>query len=122
MPRVTIIVTGEEKIIADLSRRSGPQLASTLRKATRAGATAAKPFIAAASPVRTGKTRKSVSVRGSKQGIGASVGPRIWYRHFQIVGTKRGIRPNPWVARGAAAGASAAKAVMETITKADVRT
>lgn len=121
MPKVTISIFGTEKIQADLMRRSGPQLASTLRKATRAGATAARPFIAAMAPVRTGATRSSVNVRSLRSGIGASVGPRIWYRHFPIVGTNRGIRANPWVARGAAAADAAAKRVMETLVKADIR-
>lgn len=121
MPRVTITVSGQDKVIADLSRRSGPQLAATLKKATRAAATAAKPFIAAAAPVATGATKRSVSVRGSRGVVGASVGPRIWRRHFEIVGTSRGIRPNPWVARGAAAGSTAARAAMQVVVKADIQ-
>lgn len=121
MPRITITVSGQDKVLADLSRRSGPQLNATLRKATRAAATAAKPFIAAAAPVRTGKTRQSVSVRASRGSVGASVGPRIWYRHFPIVGTSRGIRPNPWVARGAVAGGAAARAAMQAVVKVDIQ-
>lgn len=121
MPTITVTVSGQPAVLADISRRSGPQLAATLRKATRAGATASKPYLVAAAPVRTGATRRSITVRATRERIGASVGPRIWYRHFPIVGTSRGVKPNPWVERGGRAGSVAARLAMEAVTKVDIQ-
>lgn len=123
----TVIITGEEKLIADLSKRSAPQSTWTLQRSVRKAATVLKPFIVSQAPVgppRTikgfqymgGATKKSVSVRTMRKRPGeaaaVSVGPRVWYRHFPIGGTSRGVEPNPWVARGRSMGSSSSRGVL----------
>ena len=120
MIRVTITATGQAPIQAALSRRSGIELNKTLRKATRVAATAAKPFIASQAPVLTGATKRSIKVKSTRD-IGASVGPRIWYRHFVIGGTSRGVERNPWVDRGAKLGTGAYRAAFNAVVGADVQ-
>jgi hypothetical protein len=125
---VIIYSSGGERIQAQLSRRSGLQLNKDLRTVTQAAANVAKPIIAAGAPVRKvggGATKRSVSVRGVKprpgSATGVSVGPRIWYRHFVIGGTSRGIEANPWVQRGIDRAAPAVRATLNSGLKAASR-
>lgn len=121
MVAITVSVTGQAPILAKLDRRQAPRLTNTLRRATRAAASAAKPFIQSQAPVRTGATRKSVSVRGSTRGgISARVGPNIWYARFPIAGTSRGVERNPWVERGSEMGRFAEREAFDRTIKADV--
>jgi HK97 gp10 family phage protein len=122
----TIIVTGEEKVILDLGKRTAPRSTLTLNKAVRAAAAVMRPFIMANAPVATGATRRSVSVRTMRKRAGeaaaVSVGPRTWYRHFPIGGTSRGITANPWVERGRNAGGDvAARRVLTGTVLADFK-
>jgi hypothetical protein len=101
---VIIYSSGGERIQAQLSRRSGLQLNKDLRTVTKAAANVAKPI----------KPRP-----GSATGV--SVGPRIWYRHFVIGGTSRGIEANPWVQRGIDRAAPAVRATLNSGLKAASR-
>ena len=117
MAVLVVTVFGIPQAQASLAKRRAPALNFTLAKSLRAAGNAVKPYIQAAAPVRTGATRASVSVRGSKN---ITVGPRIWYRHFPIVGTSRGVEKNPWVARGVRAGAGTARRVRDSVIKASL--
>lgn len=101
---ITVTTQGLDKLQLKLDRYHGPQLDKALGKATlAAGKTLVAPMKAAA-PKRTGAMRKSIkATRATKRDKpGAIVGPRIWYRHFVIGGTNRGVKANPFVARTAA--------------------
>lgn len=107
---LTIIITtqGLDKLQLKLDRYHGPQLDKALAKASIVAArTLVKPM-RAASPVRSGKLRKSIkATRATKRDKpGAIVGPRIWYRHFPIGGTSRGVKANPFVSRTADANSA----------------
>jgi hypothetical protein len=124
---VFITSTGGTRVQASLSRRSGPELRRSLQKVIRLAASTAKPIVAAEAPVRAvggGATKRSVSVRGTRRAgevVGYSIGPRIWYRHFNIGGTDRGIEANPWVERGIEKADGVVKRVLEAGLRADVR-
>ena len=118
MPAVTIQIIGMDAAQAKLARRKAPRLTASSRRGLKAAGEALKPFIQSAAPERTGKTRSSVKViRGQTT---YRVGPTIWYKHFVIGGTKRGIEANPWVSRGANAGRSAASLAFNATVKRDV--
>lgn len=120
---VPIYITGDggPKVVAALQRRQGFPLRTEMLLATKAGAMAAKPVIAAAAPVLTGATKKSVKARQLRRAVGHIVQPTIWYRHFVIGGTKRGVKPNPWVARAVPAARVVAKAAFDRTLKAVVK-
>ncbi len=107
MAQITIRTTGLNELQLKLDRYHGPQLDRALGRATLVAARTLVGPMRAAAPVRSGKLRQSVkatrATRGDKPG--AIVGPRIWYRHFVIGGTKRGIKANPFVTRVADANA-----------------
>lgn len=120
----------------------GPQARKALQKAASAGAKALKPYVQREAPRgKTGRLKRSISARMAKRDRPAAVvSPRpkvAFYRHFVINGTKdhgprkakalvfegtagtvhakrvRGVKPNPFVARGYAAGESAAEAAID---------
>jgi len=102
---IKIAVKGLVKAQQRLDRRKDAELNRAAGKATVIAARGLVAPMRAQAPVRTGATRKSVKVTRARRGDkpGAIVGPRTWYRHFPIGGTKRGVTPNPWVARAAIA-------------------
>ncbi len=107
MPKITIRTTGLNELQLKLDRYHGPQLDRALGKATLNAARSLVGPMRAAAPVRSGALRKSVKATRASKGDkpGAIVGPRIWYRHFVIGGTKRGVSANPFVTRVADANA-----------------
>lgn len=96
--RITVTVSGERDVLRMLGKAEGKELKSRIRKGTRAGASMLVSPIRKETPVRTGEMARSVKVKSLRSG-GYSVGPRAWYRHFVIRGTKRGIEANPVVDR-----------------------
>lgn len=119
MAQVTIIVLGNDRVQAAVRRRSAPALTATAVKANEAAVQAIQPFIAAEAPYLTGATQRSVKILD--HGMSARVGPTTWYKHFVIGGTKRGVKPNPWVGRGARKGRPAAKAAFRAVYFRDVK-
>jgi hypothetical protein len=113
---IRLDIEGLDKVRARLQRFERRALDQKLTQATRAGAVMLVPYIRDEAPVgRTGLLRRSVRAAATKrEKPGAFVGPskRAWYRHFVIGGTKRGVRGNPFVARGARRGHSAAVQAM----------
>lgn len=101
---ITVTTQGLDKLQLKLDRYHGPQLDRALGKATIAAARTLVGPMRAAAPVRTGALRKSIkATRATRRDKpGAIVGPRIWYRHFPILGTRRGVKPNPFPTRTAA--------------------
>lgn len=135
MITVTFTQTGGTLIQTQLARRSGPELTKALWKASRAGATAMKPFIQAQAPVSAhgsvgkyahtrGNLRRSVRVaRTKRQTPGAYVGPsrkKAFYRGWVIGGTRH-MRGNSFVARGAHAGMGRAEDAFHRSLLADVK-
>ena len=105
--KITVIVKGLVELQRKLDRYHSARLNRALGKASIAAArTLVRPMRAAA-PKRTGKLAKSIKATRAKRQDkpGAIVGPRIWYRHFPIKGTKRGVPSNPFVTRTAEANA-----------------
>jgi hypothetical protein len=104
MPQITITITGLDQVQAKLDRHHGPQLDRALGKATIAAARTLVGPMRAAAPVRSGALRRSIkATRATRRDKpGAIVGPRVWYRHFPILGTNRGVKANPFVTRTAA--------------------
>lgn len=100
---LTITLLGEDDVLRMLSQAQGVELKNRMRRGTRAGAqvlvTPIRREIQTAGLILTGHMLQGVSVRGNRSSIGANVGPRAWYRHFVIRGTKRGIPPHPVVDR-----------------------
>ncbi len=126
MPKITIRTEGLNELQLKLDRYHGPKLDRALGKATIAAARTLVGPMKAAAPVAKndhggkyphprGTLRKSIKATRARRRDkpGAIVGPRVWYRHFSIVGTYGGSRvsPNPWVTRtaDAHAGQTAAK-------------
>jgi hypothetical protein len=108
---IKVTVEGLLKAQQRLERRMGAQLNKALGKATiAAGRTLVKPMRTAA-PRRSGALAKSVKATRARREDkpGAIVGPRIWYRHFVVSGTRRGVKPNPFVTRSAHANLGTAK-------------
>ncbi len=107
MPQITIRTEGLNELQLKLDRYHGPKLDRALGKATITAARTLVGPMKAAAPVRSGVLRRSIkATRASRRDKpGAIVGPRIWYRHFVIGGTRRGVRPNPFVSRTAEANA-----------------
>ena len=103
--QITVRTEGLDKLQLKLDRYHGPQLDKALQKASLTAARSLVTPMRAASPARTGAMRKSIKARRSprQHRPGAVVGPTVWYRHFPIVGTSRGVRANPFVTRTAAA-------------------
>ncbi len=101
MAQITIRTEGLNGLQLKLDRYHGPQLDRSLGRATLVAARTLVGPMRAAAPVRSGKLRKSVKATRASRGDkpGAIVGPRIWYRHFVIGGTKRGVKANPFVTR-----------------------
>lgn len=121
---------GKAEILRELAKRQSPQLTTTLSKVTRSAALAALPFIKAEAPAPTpgvarsrgtGATRNSVTIGQLRRDAGYSVGPRIWRRHFNIKGTKTGMKPNPWVLRGVNKAKVAVRTTAGLRMKAEVR-
>ena len=117
--QLTVTVTGLDKAQIKLDRYHGPQLDRALGKATITTARTLVGPMKAAAPVRSGALRKSVKATRAQRRDkpGAIVGPRVWYRHFSIVGTYGGSRvtSNPWVSRTAAANSAATTRTFETV-------
>ncbi len=105
--KITVTVQGLDGLQLKLDRYHGPLLNRALGKATIAAARGLVKPMRDAAPKRTGKLAKSIKATRARRGDkpGAIVGPRIWYRHFPIKGTKRGVRANPFVTRAAGANA-----------------
>lgn len=122
----------------------GPAARKALQASADAGAKALKPYVQREAPRgATGRLRRSVSARRAKRDRPAAVvSPRpkvAFYRHFVIGGTKahgprrakalvfqgnaglvrakrvQGVKANPFVARGYAAGQSAADAAIDRV-------
>jgi len=114
---ITVTTQGLDKLQLKLDRYHGPKLDRALGKATIGAARTLVGPMKAAAPSRSGALRKSIkatrATRGDKPG--AVVGPRIWYRHFVIGGTRRGVRPNPFVSRTAQAHAGTTTRTFITI-------
>lgn len=122
MVQIIVTTSGGPKIEAAMSRRSGPRLYATTLKAAKAAGNVAKPIIQSQAPIGPTKaTFRSVKVKNLRREVGVYVGPKVWYRHFVIGGTSRGIAPNPWVARGTALASRPAKAAFEAAMKMGVR-
>jgi len=128
--QLTVTVTGLDKAQIKLDRYHGPQLDRALGKATitaartlvgpmRAAAPVAKKDHGGKYPHPRGTLRKSVRATRARRADkpGAIVGPRVWYRHFSIVGTYGGSRvtSNPWVSRTAAANSGTTTRTFETV-------
>lgn len=95
-------LTGVTDVKRMLDKAQGRELKRRMRQGTRAGASLLvnpiRSEIKAEGLVDTGYLFKSVKVANVRSG-GVSVGPRAWYRHFLIRGTRRGIQPHPVVDR-----------------------
>ncbi len=116
--QLTVTITGLDKAQIKLDRYHGPQLDRALGKATFAAARILVGPMKAAAPLgRTGALRKSVKATRAQRRDkpGAIVGPRMWYRHFVIGGTRRGVKPNPFVSRTADANSAATTRTFETV-------
>lgn len=105
---LTVRLVGLEQALAALDRQSGRSLERRVVLGMRTGAQMLVAPIRAQAPKRTGYLARSVKVRTGRGGS-VSVGPRAWYRHFIIRGTKRGIRANPFVDRGVDSNLEAVK-------------
>ena len=125
MPLITVRAEGIPKAQARLGRISDPQLRRTLGRATVAGARVLVPVMRSQAPRRTGFTAKEVRVQRARRedAPGAIVGPsrKVWYRHFPIGGTRRGVKPKPWVIRGAMMGWRAAIERFWAVLRGEVR-
>lgn len=107
---VQINVTVNPRDIARLEKRlskwQGKDLATRMDKALQAGLKLFVPALKAraARHNRTGKTMATYGVRKlrkqpfNKEVAAYKVGASTWYRHFAIVGTSRGVEPDPYVA------------------------
>jgi len=115
--QLTVTVTGLDKAQIKLDRYHGPQLDRALGKATITAARTLVGPMKAAAPVRSGALRKSIKATRAQRRDkpGAIVGPRMWYRHFVIGGTRRGVKPNPFVSRTAAANSGTTTRTFETV-------
>ena len=116
--QLTVTVIGLDKAQIKLDRYHGPQLERALGKATiTAARTLVGPMKAAAPRGRTGLLRKSIKATRAQRRDkpGAIVGPRMWYRHFVIGGTRRGVKPNPFVSRTAATYSGTTTRTFETV-------
>jgi len=82
-------VQGVAELRTALEQLTGKPLDRALRKATLTAARALRAPLQAAAPRDTGKLRKSIRARKARRGIGALVGPTVWYRHFVSLGTRR---------------------------------
>lgn len=94
-PLISVYTTGYPEIMRELSNRMAPRLTVAAKISDNTAAKAASPIIAAGAPVATGATQRSMRVRGGW------VGPTTRWRIYPIHGTSRGVKPNPWVERGA---------------------
>jgi hypothetical protein len=98
---LTVRVVGTERVNAMLDKAQGRELAARAKRGVKAGAQALvipiRREMVNQGIVNTGKMMRSVSSRMLRGGIQADVGPRVWYRHFPIRGTRRGISPHPVV-------------------------
>jgi hypothetical protein len=104
---ITVRTEGLDGLQVKLDRYQGVPLNRALAKASLAAARTLVGPMRAAAPNRTGAMRRSVkATRATRRDKpGAIVGPRIWYRHFVIGGTSRGVRANPFVTRTAESNA-----------------
>ena len=119
---IYIVTDGLSKVEAMIDSWAGVNLVKRLTKATKAYGLAIKPFIKAEAPVGTpsvtaqrlgataGELKRSVSVRKSKKYTAGSIvyakpSRTMFYGHFVQGGTKRGIKPNPFVTRAGEAHA-----------------
>lgn len=96
---LSVRLEGLDRSLAALDRQSGTALRRRVVLGMRAGGSLLVQPIREQAPRRTGYLSRSVSVRSGRDGS-VSVGPRAWYRHFVIRGTRRGVRANPFVDRG----------------------
>ncbi len=93
-----------QKVARRLDKWQGAPLAVRTQKAEQAGM---KLFVSplkarAAKHNLTGATQRGYGVRKLRKKNSAELGAykassTTWYKHFAIVGTKRGIRPDPYV-------------------------
>lgn len=95
---LSVRLDGLNRALAALDRQSGTALKRRVRMGMQAGGKLLVKPIRAEAPRRTGTLARSVSVRTGRDGS-VSVGPRSWYRHFVIRGTRRGVTANPFVDR-----------------------
>ena len=118
MNGLSVEIKGLKELQHALDQLDKKKSKATLQKVASAGAKALKPYVVREAPRgATGKLKRSVSARKAKRNLPAAiVSPRpsvAFYRHFVIGGTKRGVSPNPFVARGYDDGESAAVKAME---------
>lgn len=89
---MSIDIRGLRETQAALAKLEPPQLKKLEQKATNAGVKALKPYVAAETPKRTGKLRKSISAATARKDRPASIvkfRPKVaFYRHMVIQGTK----------------------------------
>lgn len=106
-PSVAINLAVNPRDIARITKRldkwQGKPLATRMAKAIQSGLTLyVGPLRArAAAHVLTGGTVRSIRVKALRKRPGEvaayKVGPTTWYGHFAIVGTSRGVSPDPYV-------------------------
>lgn len=95
---ISVRIEGLDRALGALDRWGAIELRRRSRQGIRAGAGILRTPMKREAPKRTGALARSVTVVANRDGS-ASVGPRIRYRHFVIRGTRRGVRPNPFVDR-----------------------
>jgi hypothetical protein len=102
----TYQVLGMPRLLAKMDRFHGRNLDRIVGNAQLDAVKTLIGPIRREAPKRTGKMARSVrATRLTRQDApGAAVGPRIWYRHFPIRGTRRGVQPNDFVGRGVRGG------------------
>lgn len=94
-----------DRALKRLDKWHGSPLKKRMDKALQAGLTLlVNPIRAtAARHTRTGATVRSVKVKSLRKRwnevAAYSVGPRTWYKHFVIAGTRRGVTADPYVSR-----------------------
>lgn len=113
--QVRVTVVGQQRAQAACRKRMGKPLWDSSRAGLEAAGRVMVPIVAAEAPVLTGATRDSVRLLESRSPGMIRGGPTTWYKHFVIKGTKRGVKANPWVARGARKARVAARTAFSSV-------
>jgi hypothetical protein len=116
---IRITVLGRDRVQRAIDKRKAPALTFAAQKALHLGGAAAVPCIRAEAPRFTGATAESVAME--QTGTRVAIGPHTDYAHFPIRGTRRGVEPNPWVARGARAARPAARTAFTMSVRNDIK-